>query len=648
SDEDGLDWRTALSDNNSAYVEIQAGLFRDQETYGFLEPQETRSFTEYWIPIRELGGITRANPEAVLYLNRQAENQSSTALEVILNVTRKLRNATIAVLDGKKQVALAHASLSPQDRFRKAFPGLPSGATYSVELRSASGEALLRHTEGKYDFETRDKIKTGKQPAHDHPAEAERGADDFLAIATDQESNGQLLLALKTYQQGLAKFPHSAALNRAAGRLEVILKQYSGAVPHLSKALARVSSDHEAAYYLGLAFAAQGDERAARIQWEFAQQSASYHSPALLELAALESREGNRARALVLVQEAERPELVRTGGMGVTLLRVLGRNAAAGQRLGLWKKKDPTSSFLRYEAVRLGASDPSLLAHWAADPERIIEIAADYMHFGLYEDALAVLSQQYPSGPGVLGEPGVLHPSEYPLIAYYAGFCRSVLGKDARADFETASRMPTSYVFPNRAESFPVLRRALEVNPQDATAHFLLGSLYLSGGETGPALQEWEAARRIKPSIPTLHRNMGYTLLYSGESGQRAIEIFREGMKYDSSNVDIYLGLEEAMAKAGRPASERARALQSFPEMQAAPAALVFRLVQLLSEAGDFDQAEKQLAGRFFAREEGGANVREIYIALKLDRAKSMAAQHQCAPALEIIQHLGEPVERLP
>ena len=44
SDEDGLDWRLALSDNNSAYVEIQAGLFRDQETYGFLEPQRIPLF----------------------------------------------------------------------------------------------------------------------------------------------------------------------------------------------------------------------------------------------------------------------------------------------------------------------------------------------------------------------------------------------------------------------------------------------------------------------------------------------------------------------------------------------------------------------------------------------------------------------------
>jgi Domain of unknown function (DUF5107) len=36
-DANGLRWRNALSDDGSAYVEIQRGLFRNQETYGFLE-----------------------------------------------------------------------------------------------------------------------------------------------------------------------------------------------------------------------------------------------------------------------------------------------------------------------------------------------------------------------------------------------------------------------------------------------------------------------------------------------------------------------------------------------------------------------------------------------------------------------------------
>jgi tetratricopeptide (TPR) repeat protein len=193
-----------------------------------------------------------------------------------------------------------------------------------------------------------------------------------------------------------------------------------------------------------------------------------------------------------------------------------------------------------------------------------------------------------------------------------------------------------------------VLHRAIEVNPKDATALFLLGSLYLAGGMPKQALQEWETTRGINPAISTLHRNMGYAMLKAGESPERAIEILREGMQYDSHNVDLYLGLEEAMEKVGRPASERARALLGFPELQTAPAVLVFRLVRLLGDAGEFDEAEKQLADRFFPREEGGENVREIYVAVKLKRAQAMAAQGECPAAADIVRHLAEPVASLP
>ena len=45
-DRDAATWREALSDDNSGYVELQAGLFRNQETYAFLEPQDSVRFTE--------------------------------------------------------------------------------------------------------------------------------------------------------------------------------------------------------------------------------------------------------------------------------------------------------------------------------------------------------------------------------------------------------------------------------------------------------------------------------------------------------------------------------------------------------------------------------------------------------------------------
>jgi tetratricopeptide (TPR) repeat protein len=334
--------------------------------------------------------------------------------------------------------------------------------------------------------------------------------------------------------------------------------------------------------------------------------------------------------------------------MEVALLRILGRSEDANKELALWQKRDPTSSVLRYEAVRLGGSDTALFAHLAADPERILDIASDYMLFGLYQDAVDLLTVRYPSGAQVVAEPGILSPSSYPLIAYYRGYCRHALGEDGRPDFEAASHMPTTYVFPSRGQTFAVLELALSANPQDATAHFLLGCLYLSGGMTESALAEWQQAKRIKPDIPTLHRNMGFTLLRSDDSFTQAIEVFREGMRYDPNNVDIYLGLQEAMEKAGLPLADRVRALASFPDLPAAPVSLVLRLVQLLAESQEFDRAEELLANRFFPREEGGINVRQIYVDLRLKWAQSLAKSGQCDHALKMVEHLAEPNARFP
>src|SRR5437660_12305694 len=89
-DAEAMDWRRALSDNDSAYVELQAGLFRNQETYAFLEPQDTVRFTEYWLPVRAIGGITRATLDAVF--NAQRVDGRLTAC---LNSNRKLLDATI-------------------------------------------------------------------------------------------------------------------------------------------------------------------------------------------------------------------------------------------------------------------------------------------------------------------------------------------------------------------------------------------------------------------------------------------------------------------------------------------------------------------------------------------------------------------------
>ena len=665
SDADGLDWRRALSDNNSAYVEVQAGLFRNQETYAFLEPQQSIHFSEYWIPIRGIGGVSRANPDAVVNVSRP-DGAGTRRVRIALNVTRALPGATVTVSQGARPVSRDRVSLSPANVFAREYDSEIEPVT--VVIRDSAGRDVLRHTENAYDYLPASEVKLGPQPAHRYPPADSRTEGDWAAIATQQELDGQLLIALDSYREGLRRFPDSLQLNRAAGRLAVTLKQYEFAQTCLSKVMSRQTTDYESAYYLALAILWR-DERPglkagtygvgsrlqpgtvwrARALLEAAQQYGTFRSAALFALAALDARSGDTATALAILQRltADETDAVRAGGVEVALLRTQKRTGEAAARLAFWLQRDPTSSFLRNEATRLGRADQALWRHLAADPERILEIAVDYMRFGLFDDALAVVSRKYPTGEGIVGEPGMPRPEAYPLIAYYRAYCHRAVGQDGVADLRDAAAMPTTYVFPNRADTLPVLRDALAADGSDATAHFLLGSLYLSGGMLEPAMDAWETARRINPRIPVLHRNMGATLLQTGGSLDRAVTLLQEGTAFDRDNVGLYVTLEQAMTRAGRPADERARAILSFPDQKALPTALVFRLATALAEAGRFDDAERQFEGRFFAREEGGVNVRQVYLEVRARRAAALAAQNRCEDALAIVNHLAEPVAGL-
>ena len=646
-DAEGLDWRKALSDDDSAEVEIQAGLFRNQETYAFLEPQETIRFHEDWMPVRNIGGISRANPEAIVHIARETSGPSPV-VTVGLQVTRAQMGGRLRVRDGERMVADEPLDLDASQVGRRSYPDSSPGARYTVEILDASGRMLLAHTEGRLDLTPAPEIVVGPQHGPRVPPRAEWSAADFVEQGQAQELEGKRLRAWDTYDEGRSRFPECAAIGKAAGRLAVDLGRFDEAVPLLRAAMARVTTDAEVQYALAAALAARGENAEAQSLWEAASHFRRTRSASLLQLGRLAARAGDPEAALARLREAirEEPDATRAGGMEVALLRRRGRRAEAARRLAYWRALDPTSSMLRHEAVLAGAPGESLWRHLAGDPQRVLEIAVDYMELGAFDDALLLLDRRYPS-EGVVPEPGMPLPQAHAEAAYYRAYCRERTGASARADFASASRLPTTYVFPRRAASFPVLRRAVEVDPADATAHFLLGSLYLSGGMKEEALAEWEAARRLNARLPVLHRNLGLTLIHAGEY-ERARQVLAEGVSADPRNVEVYEAFDQALGLLGRPAEERARALQSYPDPAAMPPSLVFKLALALVEAARFDEAEALFRARFFPREEFGTNVREAWLEVRLQRALALARGGRGDEARRIAMTLGDAAPDLP
>ena len=638
SDPDGLDWRKALSDNDSAYVEVQAGLLRNQETYAFLEPRQTISFSEFWMPVRDIGGISRANLAGVVHLSRR-----DNMLRAGLNVNQAIPGAALRISAGDQDIFHEQADLTPRQAWSHELDNADPQQKYTFELRDHKGVVLLRQTEGQYDWTPVEAIHVGPQPSYGIPEPEHRTEDDWIQAGNQHELNGRLLVALQAYQDALARFPESLQARKAAGRLCASLLRFKEAQGFLEPVYARDTSDVEVSYYLGIAYEGLGQNRDARESYEAAARLPSFRAAAGLRLAELSAREGNLKQAESYLQSATRaaPDDLRTAEELTAVLRAEGQKEKSQKLAQEWLARFPQRYFLMEE---VGKPD---LHHLADDAERVLNVASEYMRLGMYSQALQVLSRNYPPAVADESEPGVLPPDRHPMVAYFRGYCRGKLGQSGAGDFGAAAKLATNYVFPSRAEDIEVLTAALGINSQDASAHYLLGTLYFSRGLTDQALAEWEQARRFNPQIPVLHASLGRALLHAKNNPEEALAVFQEGLRTDPQNVELYTGMDQALSLLQRPPQERVAAIDRYPDPLNMPSRLVYELILNLAESGEFEKALALFHNRFFQREEGGTNVREVWLEVQVQRAMSMAQPGPCSEAVQIVDHLRDSVPDL-
>jgi tetratricopeptide (TPR) repeat protein len=638
-DADGLDWRKVLSDNESGYVEVQAGLFRNQETYAFLQPRQTISFSEYWMPVRAIGGISRANLAGVVHLSRK-----DAALIVGLNVNHEMKNTSLRILDGSQRTFEENADLSPERAWSHEFRLANPRDKYTFELRDDHGAVLLRQTEGEYDWTPVADVHVGPQTTYRVPPAAKRSEDDWLRLGNQEELDGKLLQALETYKEALAKHPDSFGAQKAAGRLCASLLRFAEARTYLESVHARDTSDAEISYYLGIAYDGLGDARAARLAYEGTLILPEFRAAGALRLGELSAREGDLKQAEVYLQATllAAPDDIRTAEELAAVKRALGKSEAAHKFANEWLIRFPHSYFLQEQ---LGTPD---LNHLVNDANRVLNVAAEYMRLGMYDPALEVLSRQYPAPVPDESELGLLPPVRHPLVAYFRAYCLEKLGQPASAAYRAASELSTAYVFPSRPEEGGILRAAIRNNDSDGTAHYLLGTLYFSRGLTDEALAEWKAALKFAPRLPVVNASIGLALLHVKNDPDQALVAFREGLRNDRGNVELYEGTDQALSLLKRPARERAEALDLYPDRANMPTRLMYELILNLAEAGDYDAATGLFRNRFFARQEGGTNVRQVWIEVQLQHALSSARHGHCGEALSAVEHLSSQVPDLP
>jgi tetratricopeptide (TPR) repeat protein len=649
--------RSALTDSFFSYVEMQAGVFADQDTFGFLEPEEFRAFTEFWIPIHDLGGVSRATPDAVLNIQRQ-----TAGLVIELSATHDIQGARIHVATEGKSAYETSADLRPSATYRYRLPN-PGPGPYTVELADARGAVLLRHTEGSYDAIPSADAPLGKVPAPDWTRLAESDAL-YLERGKFHELQQRWDFAFSDYTEGLRHYPASIALKKAAGSLYLNLNRIQEAAKLQAEVVQAAPSDDEALYDLGSALAMSGSPDASAMLARVRPDSA-FARAASLQLARLAARAGDDAGALAklrpLIENHSGP--VRAGALEVLLLRRSGKITEAKAALSAWREVDPADTMLRLEGTRLGNTDEELWKHLAVDAERVLGLVDEYLSLGMEADALVLLDHAYPPVAAAEIEPGAVPVALSPMIAYYRAFCRSRLGQDAMPDLRQAASGYTRYLFPYRFRSFQVLGNAIKLNPSDALAHFLLARLNLNSLLADNAVAEYRKAIALNPKLPEVHAELARALIEVQHDLPGAYTVLNEGLRLDQGNSDLRELSERAAqaltivpkpnavtapvtsAPATSPPPRAPATVAPAPAPQAPAQRLapveVARAALLQAASGNAAEAFGLFNAQAFPAEKQPDEVRRAYIEVQLHKLRSIARAGQCSDALDLLFRLG-------
>jgi len=131
--------------------------------------------------------------------------------------------------------------------------------------------------------------------------------------------------------------------------------------------------------------------------------------------------------------------------------------------------------------------------------------------------------------------PGGLESMDAPAADYYR-------------IIDAASSLMTRNRFDEAATEW---RKALELQPDEASAHYNLGLCLFQSGRTADAIAHYARALEISPEYPEAHNNLGGALTSVGRLDE-AIPHFQETIRLDPARASAQLNLGTLLLRKGR------------------------------------------------------------------------------------------------
>ncbi|MCC7165226.1 MAG: DUF5107 domain-containing protein [Anaerolineae bacterium] len=589
----GRAWDRQLTDEDGPYIELMCGAYTDnQPDFSWIMPGEEKRFTQFFMPYKQIGPATNANQNAVVHLEIQAD-----VAQVGVYVTQP-RECRIVLTIAGETLWEQSVALSPERTLSETIPLPQATLSTDVTLRvfDSSGAELVAFTPLP---STDEPIPLPATPAR-APGEIASNEELFLNGLHLEQYRHAMYAPEPYYQEALRRDPGDSRCNNALGLLLYRRGKFAEAEPFFRRAIERLTLrnpnpyDGEPYYNLGLSLKMQGQFSKAFDAFYKAVWTAAHQSAAYFELARLAARSGDFAQALDLADRSLQCNAShhQAAHLKIALLRHLGKMDDALLALQHALKSDPLDPGILCEGHLL-TGDDSFHRFIRAETSACTAVALDYMHAGLFDDAIAVFD-------------AVLEDD--PLVLYFKAYCQTSAGDQVAAaeTLRRAAALAPDYCFPHRLESVPALENAIAQNPADARAPYYLGNFWYAHRRHDEAIECWERARALDPDFPTVHRNLGLAYFNKRHDAARARDSYERAFALNPDDARVLFELDQLDKKMNAAPQARLARLEQRRELVVRRDDLTIEYITLLNIAGRHDDAYTALMTRQFHPWEGG------------------------------------------
>ncbi|WP_128102333.1 DUF5107 domain-containing protein [Paenibacillus sp. DCT19] len=608
----GQAWDRSLTDEDGPYIELMTGVFTDnQPDFTWLQPYEEKSFTQYFMPYKNIGVVKNASIDAAVNLEVDEALRVAT---VMAYATSVFEGATVELKGHKRTYVTDSVTLSPTSTYKSVITldegDQPHDLTLTV--RDSEKNLLISYRPAKPSIE---QIPDAAKPLP-LPEELKSTEQLYLAGLHLEQYRHATFEPEDYYQEGLRRDRTDIRLNVAYGTLLLRRGELEKAETHFRTAIQSLTwrnpnpYDSEAYYQLGLTLRLQERNEEAFKAFYKAVWSSAYQDSGYYALSQIASERGAYLEALDLVERSlvrnarnYKSRLVKTA-----LLRKLGRHEEAIAFAEETLTMDIADFGARYEKfMNLEAKAKREEAHVVQtelyqfmrdDAHNFLNLAWDYAGSGFFEEAAHVLEEIR----SLQGE------STYPMVHYTLAYVYDKLGQSDKAGQERnlGENAAPDYCFPNSLFDLIVLLHTVNQNPSDSKAHYYLANLYYDKKRAEDAIKHWEISISLNITFATAHRNLALAYYNKQSDAEVSLKSLNQAFECNQEDARVFYELDQLYKKIGVSAQERLTKLQKHMHLVEHRDDLYLEYITLLNTLGEHNEALSLLLGRRFHPWEGG------------------------------------------